>query len=122
MKAPSIAVAVLIGLVAYPNSAQAVNLQASVMRAPRTATLIRHREEEFQDADTLDQDIESQMAQENEEELSDRAEQESVVRRMHQQSRNANLAQHHEVEEDDEDQDEKIQRKSKEMEEDDEFI
>ena len=47
MKAPSFAIAVLLGLVSYQSTANAINLQANILRGPRHSTLIRHREEEF---------------------------------------------------------------------------
>ena len=62
------------------------------------------------------------MAQEEEDDQTPLAEQESLIRHMHSASKRANLAQHHAVEEEEEEREDMIKAKTNEMQEDDEFI
>lgn len=61
MKAPSLAVALLLGIIANPDLAQTVEVHNHLHRVPRSQALVAHnREDEFIETDALDQDIEKE--------------------------------------------------------------
>ena len=73
MKAPSLAVALLLGIIAYPEQAQTVEVHNHLHRVPRSHAFVAHnRGDEFIETDALDQDIEKET--EEEEDLTPKAE------------------------------------------------